>query len=223
MRATDHVAGRAHDVIFRMLKNSNPIFQTIAQQIIAEDHQPGPSPSTNYLPPDLPQTVSGPPPMAGAGFDGEYPEQYPGMNLGPLQNYPSFFDPHSFGASIYPQVAQSQTNLQPALAQSHAMLPPVQSQDDIFHLTNWASSPPAYFNNPFNTSFDQYTQLGMLDPFASIAGPSGSIAGHSGSQYHMPAPVQQTQGQTQNQTGQDFGPYDSQQQPGSSEHPSSTL
>ena len=173
MRTTDAVAGRAYDVVARILKGSNPIFATIASQILAEDEECGTEYGANLYPPNLPQTSPNQAPMPEfnySGFSGYYPEVEPE----PLHNQYGIVDPSAFIAQGHPQT-QLQSELQP-----------VQSQNDMFSYTNWVANPTAY-SNPFTTSFDQPNLLGMPDWWSNWASSAG------GAHEAVPAPTRQTE------------------------------
>jgi hypothetical protein len=192
LRVTDAVASRAYDIVVRILEDSNPIFQTVASQILADDEDRGPEYEPSVLPPDLHETSpSLPTEEAGAGPGGSYATYYPEANLDPLHSPLEPFGPHSFPALVDP-LGQPQTVQHPAQQQ-------VQPQDDFFSFTSWVTNPSAY-TNPFSTSFDQPNLLGIPDLWSLVGASSGE------SQTMISAPAEPNEDEYQAYGAQHQGP-----------------
>jgi len=171
LRATDAVAGRAYDVVVGILEDSNPIFQTIATQILAEDEERGSEYGHSSFPPDLSQAFPSHASETDVGPSGSNAGYDPGFNHARLHSYPAIADPR-----IFTDLGHMQAQQQPVQQQA--------PQDDFFSFTTWVPNPSAY-SNPFSTSFDQPALLGMPDLWSIVESSTG------GSQLPMSAPAQQ--------------------------------
>ncbi|KAF2680541.1 hypothetical protein K458DRAFT_373421 [Lentithecium fluviatile CBS 122367] len=189
MRITDAVAERAYDVVVRILKGSNPIFHTIANEILAEDEQ-----HSQYTPqlfaPGPNQEFSGQGSF-GHPIPGEwYNTYYPEAQQAPPYHEPTTVNPQEILRPIH-QDAESQ--------QSVVHQP--QSDDFSFLLPGSVANPLVYAN-PFSTSFDQPNLLGMQNLWSS-GGPLGE-----GPPFAMPDYEEQEQ--QYDDQGQQYGQHGSQ-------------